>query len=71
MRGEEECRYSIHSCQENRYVIYFLLLSSQYPATGGGVIMLEYIISFIVSVVAGIVAYYICKWLDGDNKDDK
>lgn len=22
--------------------------------------------SFIVSVVAGVVSYYICKWLDGD-----
>lgn len=26
-----------------------------------------YIISFFVSVVASVVAYYICKWLDGDN----
>ncbi len=24
--------------------------------------------SFVVSVVAGIVTYYICKWLDGDKK---
>jgi hypothetical protein len=28
--------------------------------------MVEVIISFLVSVAAGIVAYYICKWLDGD-----
>lgn len=31
----------------------------------GGVILL---VSFTLSVLAGIVAYYICKWLDG--KDD-
>ena len=25
---------------------------------------MEMLISFILSVVAGIVSYYICKWLD-------
>lgn len=25
------------------------------------------LISFIVSVLVNVVAYYICKWLDGDN----
>ena len=25
---------------------------------------MEYISAFLVSVVAGIVSYYICKWLD-------
>lgn len=29
---------------------------------------MDIIVTFIVSVLAGIVAYYICKWLDG-NKD--
>jgi hypothetical protein len=33
--------------------------------------MVEYTISFIVSVVAGVVTHYICKWLDRDNKDDE
>lgn len=23
-------------------------------------------IAFLVSVIAGVVSYYICKWLDGD-----
>ena len=27
---------------------------------------LENILAFIISVVAGVVSYYICKWLDGD-----
>lgn len=28
---------------------------------------MEYIFAFIISVLAGIVSYYICKWLDGDD----
>ncbi len=28
--------------------------------------MTELITTFLVSVVAGVVSYYICKWLDGD-----
>ena len=31
----------------------------------GGVSMAS-ILSFFISVVASVVAYYICKWLDGD-----
>ena len=34
-------------------------------ALKGGVIM-ELTISFISSVAASVVAYYICKWLDGE-----
>lgn len=26
--------------------------------------------AFLISVVAGIVSYYICKWLDRDERDD-
>lgn len=28
------------------------------------------LISFLVSVIAGVVSYYICKWLDGDDSDN-
>ena len=28
---------------------------------------MESIISFLVSVMASVVAYYICKWLDGND----
>lgn len=27
---------------------------------------MDYLISFLISIVASIVAYYICKWLDRD-----
>lgn len=33
----------------------------------GGENVAESILSFLVSVVASVVAYYICKWLDGDD----
>ena len=26
---------------------------------------MEMVVSFILSVAAGVVSYYICKWLDG------
>lgn len=32
---------------------------------------MEYFISFIISVAAGIVTYYICKILDRDKTDSK
>ena len=31
-----------------------------------GVSILDYILTFLVSVLASVVSYYICKWLDGD-----
>lgn len=37
------------------------------PQTGnrkGGVEMLEVLISLIVSIIAGVITHYICKWLD-------
>ena len=33
---------------------------------GGESIMLDMIVSFIFSVLASVVAYYICKWLDDE-----
>lgn len=30
--------------------------------------MLEILISFLVSVAAGIISYYVCKWLDRHGK---
>ena len=28
--------------------------------------MEEILVTFLVSVLAGVVSYYICKWLDGE-----
>jgi hypothetical protein len=30
--------------------------------------MILVLCDFIVSVAAGVVAYYVCKWLDRDNR---
>ena len=32
---------------------------------------MDYFISFIISVMAGIVSYFICKWLDGNKYDNQ
>ena len=32
--------------------------------------MVEILTTFLVSVIAGVASYYICKWLDRDNSDD-
>ena len=29
---------------------------------------MELLVSFIISVIASVVGYYICKWLDGDEQ---
>ncbi len=51
------------------YVI-IVVLSYRYLTTGGGVHM-EFIISFLVAVTAGVVCHYIIKWLDGNHKDNE
>ena len=36
------------------------------PSQWKEVTQMEYIVSFLISVVAGVTANYICKWLDED-----
>ncbi len=45
-------------------------LSNRYPTTGGG-IHVEYVITFLVAVAAGVACHYIIKWLDSDRKDNE
>ncbi len=33
-----------------------------------GGVWLDIIVSFFISVAASVIAYYICKWLDGNDK---
>lgn len=57
----------------NRIYIFFSSIMIQFiccrthSGNRKGVYQLEIVISFLVSVVAGIVSYYFCKWLDGDD----
>ena len=32
---------------------------------------MEILISFILSIMASVIAYYICKWLDGDDSGNQ
>lgn len=31
---------------------------------------MEWLISLILTVMANVIAYYICKWLDSDDADE-
>ena len=44
-------------------IIIYVATPIQAQERGG---FMEIIISFIISVMAGVVAYYICKWLDSN-----
>lgn len=49
------------------YTIIYLpwLFPKHFMQLEGGVVMYtDVLLSFLVSVLAGIVSYYICKWLD-------
>ena len=45
-----------------------------YPAGKGVSVLVElssFIVSVMANVVAGVITYYVCKLLDGDKKNDK
>ena len=49
-------------------MILMVSLSSPFWQQKGGVSM-NHLLSFLVSVAASVVGYYIRKWLDGHDKD--
>jgi membrane protein DedA with SNARE-associated domain len=47
--------------------LYDIILFAVIPSSREEVSeMIALICSFVVSVLAGVVAYYICKWFDGN-----
>ena len=38
------------------------------PFGGREVLNMNLLVTFIVSVAAGVIAHYICKWWDGDHR---
>ena len=62
--------YTDQICKIALNCFYFyatlFMLPNPYSGIRKGVLVIGLLISFLVSVGAGIVAYYICKWLDGD-----
>lgn len=51
-------------------ICYSMPVVTPNPTTERGVYRLDLMISFLVSVMAGVTSYYICKWLDGNNSDN-
>lgn len=49
--------------------IISLLPSLNWKQKGGEI--MDLLISFILSVTAGVVAYYICKWLDEEDVNER
>lgn len=45
----------------------FLHFYEAYLETEGGAAM-EILISLIITVMAGVISHFICKWLDNDKK---
>ena len=39
------------------------------PHSGKGVCNMSNVLNFLVSVMASVAGYYICKWLDRNRKD--
>lgn len=46
-------------------LLYFFLLLPPIWQQKGGVSTLEILTNFFLSVMAGVISYYICKWLNG------
>ena len=55
---------------KNRQFMIQLKSLSALPTERGWYIVLEYILSFIISVTAEVSGYFICKWLDRDKHDN-
>ena len=67
MSGEKQKRFN----ELNLWERYDIIKKLSYPIwqqKGGATV--SNIISFLISVMASVVAYCICKWLDGNNGDN-
>lgn len=53
-------------CFQKHYIRDILYKLPPLNWCGKGVCQLDEISSFLISVMASVVAYYLCKWLDGD-----
>ena len=46
---------------------YIESVAAPYTGDRKGVMVMPVVASFAISLLASVVAYYICKWLDGDD----
>jgi hypothetical protein len=63
------CSSGMQYSKIEKIVIYFISCRTQ-SGNRKGVNRLDLITSFLVSVMAGVVSYYICKWLDRNDSDN-
>ena len=59
-----KCHSSCLRCFWSKFVISCKCRSTQAHFHGKEVNLMEYVISFALSVAASVAAYYVCKWLD-------
>ena len=64
------CSSGMQYSKIEKIVIYFISCRTQ-SGNRKGVNRLVLITSFLVSVMAGVVSYYICKWLDRNDSDNQ
>ena len=50
---------------------YSSIVTTPYTGTEGRVVFMELVVSFVISVMASVVAYYLCKWLDGEDGEEE
>ena len=50
--------------KKGAFIVYYRCYRPRLVTGRGCIKMLEIFISFIVSIIASIISYYICKWLD-------
>ena len=55
-----------HQIEKVSYSCYSLIAVDSFQRKE--VTLLDYIFAFLVSVLASVVGYYICKWLDGNDR---
>lgn len=58
-------------CYLSDFMIFYLCRPSDSIFMGKEVIPMEMLVSFMLSVAAGVISYYICKWLDEQFKAGK
>ena len=58
--------YYITRIYKSQYFWYndYAVTSLRYTAEGGGNIMLDILCTIGLAIVANVISYYVCKWLD-------
>ncbi len=61
---QKQCVHTYVACHSQ--ICYIIFAATPRQVEEGGACSMSEALSFFLSVLASIVAYYVCKWLDGD-----